>query len=87
MASSRAIAFQNLPNLFTNPLRLRVEHGWVHIALQRDLVTHPCASRANIGCPVETYCIGAAASNLLQPLAATLGEDNDGHTPAIRFSR
>src|SRR5690554_2943458 len=53
-------------------------HG-IEVALQRDAPAHEGARPAEIARPVETERIGPDVGEIVEPLAAALGEDDDRH--------
>ena len=74
MALSLTKAGQYGRDFFFNTARRRIEHGRVHIALQRHFVTDAAARIGDIGGPVETQRITAGFGHRFQPLSAAFGE-------------
>ncbi len=70
-------------DLFTNAGRAGVEHGGIHVALQRHLVADPALGVRDVGGPVQTQRIATGGGDLLQPLATVLGEQGDRHAATV----
>ena len=64
--------------------RGRQQYLRVEIALQGDARAYPGACPRQVGHPIQPDGAAAAAGDVLEPLAAALGEDNRGHRAARR---
>ena len=74
-------------HFFFNTWTRRIEHGRVHVALQRNLMAHAAARIGNIGGPVKAQRITAGFGHRFQPLSAAFGKQRHRHTAAIIFSQ
>ncbi len=83
MPVARAKATQDIGHFLANPLWRRIQHGWVHVALECHTVTNSGAGIADIGGPVQANGICTGISNGFQPLAAVLGEQNHRYPATI----
>ena len=76
MTGALAVAGENPFHFIADRLRVGIQHGGVHIALQRDFGADPGTGHADIHGPVQTDTISATLGNAFQPQAAVLGEYN-----------
>ncbi|CAI8744343.1 NAD-specific glutamate dehydrogenase [Pseudomonas sp. IT-P74] len=74
-----AIAGENAADFCADGFRFCVQHGRVHVALQRDLVTDTGAGTADVAGPVQAQCVGTSIGDAFQPQAAVLGEQDHRH--------
>ena len=79
----RAEAVEQPVGLGGNGLGRGEQHGGVEIALECHFVTHAGTGAAQIGGPVQPQGVGAGIGHGLQPLAATLGEQNHRHVGRV----
>src|SRR5690554_5050371 len=86
MTGAVAVTLQNTCDFRTNTVGGCVKNGWIHIALQRDLITYPCPRRTDVCRPVETKAARAGSRHQFQPLSAALGEQDDGHLTSLMLT-
>src|SRR5471030_2209636 len=85
-----AVAFteacQNGFYFLLNTHRRGVQHGGIHIALNRHFIAHATTRVSNVSRPVKTECITTGRSHRFQPLPATFGEQRDRHATSFVFT-
>ena len=86
MARTFTKAFQNGRHFLLDTRNGRIQHGRVHVALQRHLVTNTTLGVGNIDGPVQTHCIAAGGRNRFQPLATILGEQGNRYPTTFVFT-
>ena len=86
MPAALAVAGQDAPDFSADGFWLGVQHGRVHVALQRNLVADATAGVADVAGPVQAQGIRAGIGDAFQPQAAALGEQDHRHFTAFVFA-
>jgi len=65
MTGTTSVTGKNLGDLFSDSLRLRIEHCRIHITLESDFIAYACTGTTNVGSPVESHRISTTIGDSL----------------------
>ena len=61
------------------------KHRRIHVALQRHLIPCTATGRREIDTPIDANAVRTARREVFEPIAATLGKNDDGYFLAVLF--
>ena len=65
MTGTTSVTGKYLGDLFSDSLRLRIEHCRIHITLEGDLIAYACTGTTDVGRPIQSHCISTTIGDLL----------------------